>query len=169
MDDLREHIGTVISTAGYRRAIVVVAVLLIALFGYSRYSHVESTSESDRNRVSVVAAAKTEVASLLSINTATAQADIDRLVGGATQEFRIDLTEQAKGLLKAAKGSKAHSSGTVVSAGLEKYAPDQAVVLVAANRSATGDRKKSVARYQIRVTLDRNDQHWLVSSMEALS
>ena len=121
--------------------------------------------DRDEQRSAVLAAARSEVTSLMNINYATAQRDLDRVIAGATGDLRHQFEVQRSHVSSLAR-TKSVLAGSVVSTGLlwvhESEHTARAVV-AAAGTDSTGGATPSQRHYRWVLTLLDKGGHWLVS------
>lgn len=148
-------------------AVVLVAVALLLLTGQRALAWQE-----ERTRVAdakdVIAAATAEVEGLVDISSATSDADMKKLLAGATAGFRTELAAQADRLQQALTDNAVRASGEVVSAGIVKLAGGRATVIVAAAGSVQNKQTTAAEprNYRLTVDLQRVKGDWLVSGLE---
>lgn len=114
------------------------------------------------------AAARSEVEGLIQVSGATSEQDLDRLLDGATAEFRTELEVQADHLRQALSKNEVTATGEVVSTGLAKLEDGRATVIVAAVGTVKNKQtaKAEPRNYRLRVDLQQDDGRWLVSGLE---
>ena len=116
------------------------------------------------------AAAGGLVTRLLSYDAATIEADATAARAVATGPFRDEysrlLTDR---IIPAAREQQAHSTAEATRHAVVASSPNQVVVLVFLNQTTTGNHLPAprVDAGSARVTLDRTDDGWQVSGMEA--
>ena len=146
-------------------ALVVVALLAVAgQRGLSwQDERQRATDEKD-----AAAAATAEVEGLIEISGATSKKDLDKLLDGATAEFRAELEAQADRLRKALSKNKVTATGEVSSTGVVKLEDGRATVIVAAAGTVENDQTAEAEprNYRLRVDLQQDDDRWLVSGLE---
>lgn len=145
---------------------LVVVVLLAVATWQALVWRSEGNTQDDRE--AAIAAASAEVEGLIGISGATSDADLKKLLAGATAAFRADLEEQADRLTQEVAKNKVEASGEVVSAGIVKFDDDRATVIVAAAGSVKNKstKKAEPRNYRLSVDLQRTDGKWLVSGLE---
>lgn len=128
--------------------------------------------QDERSRVSdekaASAAATAEVEGLIDISGSTSEADMDRLLEGATAGFRSELEAQAERLKKALSDNAVKATGEAVSTGVAKLDDDRATVIVAAVGTVANKKTKAAEprNYRLQVDLQKTDGTWLVSGLE---
>jgi len=152
---------------------LILALLVLALLGVAgqRAWAWEAERQRTHDSVDVVAAASDEVTGLIGISGSTSKDDIDRLLGGATADFRSELASQADRLRTTLTRNKVTATGSVVSAGVVKLEDNAATVIVAATGTVRNKQavKPEPRNYRLRVDLTRSAGRWLVSGLEFVS
>lgn len=152
----------------WRSGAVVLAVALLVAFSAQR----ALAWQDERSRVSdekaASAAATAEVEGLIDISGSTSEADMDRLLEGATAGFRSELEAQAERLKKALSDNAVKATGEAVSTGVAKLDDDRATVIVAAVGTVANKKTKAAEprNYRLQVDLQKTDGTWLVSGLE---
>lgn len=153
-----------------RAALAVTCVALLALAGWAVHSglQVRQLRAEDSGRQEAARAAEAEVLGLISVSSATSEADIEELADGATASFRSELEQQSKALREALRGQRVTSTGSVASAGVVSWSPSRARVIVAAKGSVTNRAVKGAQprSYRLQVDLRKVEDRWLVSGLE---
>lgn len=114
------------------------------------------------------AAASAEVEGLIDMSGSTSDADMEKLLAGATADFRSELESQADRLKKALASNKVKAEGEAVSTGVVKLDGDKATVIVAAVGTVKNNSTKEAEprNYRLKVDLLKSDGKWLVSGLE---
>lgn len=110
---------------------IALSVALLAASGYVLWFHHQVDREHQR-RAEFAAAASHAVVTLMSIDSASAQDDVERIVATSTGQFRDDFQSSAEEFVKTAQDSKATTKATVGAAAVESMSAGSAVVLVTA-------------------------------------
>lgn len=160
-----------------RTAVQVLSVLAVALLaaavalGVTVLSHRNDRDALDDARESALAAARQEIINLDSLNHATIDADLKRVIDGATGTFKDQFTRAQADLKSLIVQRKSVSSGTVLQAGVVRADTDTATVLVAVDRSVkdSTDPDGAVAHDRWRVDLEKHGGRWLVSALEPVA
>jgi Mce-associated membrane protein len=149
-------------------AVAIAVVAVLAVYGYQRYASAKGADSVAADRQRTVLAARTEVLALTTVSAKSSQADIKRLLAGATPEFRDQFQQQAQAFVTALKEADVTSTGSIASAGIESMKGDTAVVLVAATGTVKNKNtdKAEPRNYRLRVTLNKSSGKWLVSGMD---
>lgn len=152
------------------RQSVAVILVVAALLAFSAERALAWQSERSlvADEKAAVAAATTEVEGLIDISSSTSDADMTRLLDGATAGFRSELEAQADRLRKALTDNAVKATGEAVSTGVAKLAGDRATVIVAAVGTVANKKTKDAEprNYRLQVDLQEVDGTWLVSGLE---
>jgi Mce-associated membrane protein len=150
---------------------VLVAVLCAALtaagmFGYRWYED----RALDGARQQALAAAKQTTVNFVSVSASSVDRDLQRIVDGATGEFKDQFTRGQSQVRAAIVENKVESRGSVLRAGLVSGDRRAAVVLVAVDATVKNvhapDGRPSHYRIQVDVTRDADSGKWLVSRLQ---
>jgi len=152
-------------------AFIVVALVVMAAFavyGVGRYHALNRADQQSRNSRQAILAARMEVLALTTVSASSSQADIQRLLAGATPGFRAEFQQQAKDFKTALEQADVTSTGNIASAGIESLKGNSATVLVAATGTVKNKNtaKAEPRNYRLRVSLQKTDGRWLVSGMD---
>jgi Mce-associated membrane protein len=131
----------------------VIVAALTALAGWLGY-HAYQKHEEQARRDSFVRTARQAAVNLTTINYTEAEADVQRILDGATGGFRDDFEQRSKPFIDVVKAAQSKSEGTVTDAGLESQRGDAAQVLVAVavkSRTAVGEEAPREWRMRIEV------------------
>lgn len=162
----RRRIGLPSVTPG-RAATTVLVLALLALAGWRGLAWQDARDRLSDEKAAA-AAASAEVEGLIDISGATSDADMARLLDGATADFRSELEAQADRLQKALAANRVEASGEAVSAGVVELDGDRATVIVAATGTVRNKSTRAAEprNYRLKVELVRSDGDWLVSGLE---
>lgn len=162
----RRRIGLPSVTPGLAATTVLVLALL-ALAGWRGLAWQDARDRLSDEKAAA-AAASAEVEGLIDISGATSDADMARLLDGATADFRSELEAQADRLQKALAANRVEASGEAVSAGVVELDGDRATVIVAATGTVRNKSTRAAEprNYRLKVDLVRSDGDWLVSGLE---
>lgn len=162
----RRRIGLPSLTPGLAATTVLVLALL-ALAGWRGLAWQDARDRLSDEKAAA-AAASAEVEGLIDISGATSDADMARLLDGATADFRSELEAQADRLQKALAANRVEASGEAVSAGVVELDGDRATVIVAATGTVRNKSTRAAEprNYRLKVELVRSDGDWLVSGLE---
>lgn len=148
-------------------AIGLVAVVLLVFAGQRALAWQGDRAQLSDGRAAA-AAATAEVEGLIDISGSASDADVKRLLDGATAAFRTELEAQAGRLKKALADNLVKATGEAVSTGVVKLADDRATVIVAAAGTVRNKQTKAAEprNYRLRVELQKVKGDWLVSGLE---
>ncbi len=145
-------------------------VLVLALLALAGWRGLAWQDARDRlaDEKAAAAAASAEVEGLIDISGATSDADMAKLLDGATADFRSELEAQADRLKEALAANKVEATGEAVSTGVVELDGDKATVIVAATGTVQNSSTKAAEprNYRLKVELVRSDGDWLVSGLE---
>ena len=165
---MKERLVTLLGRAsGQAGLVAVVVVALVALAG-ERGLEWQDQRQRVADEKAAAAAATSEVEGLIDISGSTSKDDVEKLLDGATAEFRSELEDQADRLRKALTKNKVTATGDIVSAGVVKLEDGRATVIVAATGTVenTQTAEAEPRNYRLRVDLQQDDDRWLVSGLE---
>jgi Mce-associated membrane protein len=139
---------TVAAPRGARRAAArtrLIATALAALLttalltatGFMLWQHQQAARQQQR-AAEYAAAARQGVVNLMSIDYATAQDSVQRVLDSSTGRFRSNFAETAEDFVKALKDEKIVTKATVNEAAVESMTEDSAVVMVSATSRREG-------------------------------
>lgn len=115
---------------------MVVTCALLAAGGYLFWQH-QGAEREQHSRAEFVSAAGQAVVTLMSINSSTAQDDVQRIVDNSAGQFRDDFQQSAKEFVDVAKQSKVATKASVLAAAVESMTDHSAIVLVTAATTIT--------------------------------
>lgn len=151
---------------------ILATVLAVAIVGLATASvllglRVYEKRQAEAAREAAVAAARQEMVNFLSLDHRTLDRDLDRVLQGATGEFKDMMGSGSSKVQDVMKEAKSSSEGEVLSAGIISIDKDSAEVLVVADATVRSDNtKKPTSRhYRAQLTLERHDGRWLVSNL----
>jgi Mce-associated membrane protein len=152
-------------------ALSVVAVVLLATsvaLAVSVKAHQDDRDALDSARSAAVTAARQEVVNLDSLSWDTIDADLKRVLDGATGTFKDQFSRAQNDLKPVVVQRKSESSGMVLFAGVVRADTDTATVLVAVDRTVkdSTDPSGAVAHDRWRVDLEKHGGRWLVSDLQ---
>ncbi len=152
---------------------VVAGVLLIAsiVLGFLVAGHARSRSDLTSAQGDAVSAARQAIKNLDSLSAATVDADLKRVVDGATGSFKEQFSKAQAELKKVVVERKTVSSATVLSAGLERSDLNSATVLVAVDRTVTDTSTPNgvVAHDRWKMQLEKHSGRWLLATLEPVA
>ena len=155
-----------------RKAVALAAAVLfgcttLAASGYVVWYHRHAAQESQR-RAEFSAAARDAIVTMLTVNAATARADVQRFVDDTTGQFKVGILLGAEDYVKAVEQSKGNSKGTVQAVAVQSMTSDSAIVLVAAKSEASkpGEAKPESRSMRIVVNVERDGGQLRISRVE---
>ena len=144
-------------------------VAFLAATGYMLFTH----QEKNRQRQQIAeyaAAARQGVINLMSIDYATADESVKRVIDGSTGRFRANFEETADDFVKALKDEKIVTKATVNEAAVESLTGDSAVVLISATSRREGQQapkdQQEPRLWRIVLTLQRDGGQIKMSGVE---
>ena len=165
MKELPAPVREGVSSRAVLLALVVVTLLIVAgLRGLAWQGERQLVSDEK----DAAAAARSEVEGLIQVSGANSEQDLERLLDGATAEFRAELGAQADHLRKVLAKYQVTATGEVVSTAVVKLEGGRATVIVAAVGTVKTKQKaeEEPRNYRLRVDLQQDDDRWLVSGLE---
>lgn len=119
--------GSVVLTA-----LFVVVVLALLTAGVYLFMGLRSANADDARSEQFVQTARQTVLNLTTIHPDSAQEDVDRLLAGASGDFKAEFEGREAPFVEVVKQAKVDSNGEIIEAGIESEGDDFAEVLVAA-------------------------------------
>jgi Mce-associated membrane protein len=124
----------------------------------------------DRAHQQALAAAKQTTVDFVSVSAASVDRDLQRIVAGATGDFRDEFTRGQAQVRAAVVENNVDSKGSVLRAALVSGDRDAAVVLVAVDATVSNAKspegRASHYRIQVDMARDRGSGHWLVAKLQ---
>lgn len=152
--------------------VVVAAVLtavLLATTGYLLVAHRQDSLQR-RQIAEYAAAARQGVINLMSIDYATADESVKRVLDGSTGRFRANFEETADDFVKALKDEKIVTKASVNGAAVESMTDDSAVVLLSATSRREDQRapkdQQEPRLWRVVLTLQRDGGQIKMSAVE---
>lgn len=145
-------------------AIVVSLSVLVGWLGFGAYhAHQEQASQNQLLQV-----ARQGALNLTTIDWQHAEADMQRILDGATGQFHDDFASRSQPFIEVVKQAKSTSVGTITEAGLESEDDGHARVLVAVAVKATaeGAPEQDSRAWRMRITVQRDGDQPKVSNVE---
>ena len=141
--------------------LLVIAAVVLAV-QLRRYEQVDDA------RAAALAAAKQSALNLTSIDNEEFQADVERVLEGATGSFKADFEARSTELEKILKENEVASEGNVIDAGLVRFdeRTATALVVVDGNVRNVASPEGRVNTYRMRLELEKVDGRWLTSTLE---
>ncbi|MFI0405352.1 hypothetical protein [Actinomadura sp. 3N508] len=151
---------------------IVLSVVVIGLAvasGWLGVITLQNRDEADQKAKAMQSARQMGV-NLMSLDAATAQRDLDRIVSGTTGNLKNKLGSQSKAFLDQITKYKAKSTVSDVDAALVSIDDDSAEVMVSLNGTVTNDKVKNGTPqgYRYQMDLSRVGDRWLVSGLEVV-
>ena len=112
-------------------AFVIVVLALVAAGAYLVVG-LRTSNADDARAERFVQTARQTVLNLTTIHPDSAQADVDRLLEGASGDFKAEFEGREGPFVEVVQQAKVDSNGEIIEAGIESSADDYAEVLVAA-------------------------------------
>lgn len=146
---------------------LVVVVVLSALVGWLGFRTCEARQVQAQQR-QLLQAARQGALNLTTIDWQRADADVGRILDGATGQFYDDFAKRSQPFIEVLKQSKAVTVGTITEAGLESETGDaaQALVAVAVKTSNAGAPDQQPRAWRMRVFVQKVDDDIKVSNVE---
>ena len=144
-------------------------VALAVTAGWLGVSTLHNKDEADQKAKALQSARQMGV-NLLSLDAATAQRDLDRIVAGTTDELKNKLASQSNAFMQQITKFKAKSTVSDVDAALVTFDGDSAEAMVSLNGTVTNDKVKNGTPqgYRYQMDLRQVDGRWLVSGLEVV-
>jgi Mce-associated membrane protein len=142
-----------------------VAVVVAAITGYRWYRQ----QRLDDAHQAALAAARQTTVNFVSVSASTVDRDLQRVLAGATGDFRDEFKRGEPQVRTAVVDNKVDSHGTVLRAGLVSGDSDSATVLVAVDATVKNVNAPQgrLSHYRIQVDLAKDRSgHWLVSRLQ---
>ena len=154
--------------AGVVAAALVTAALLAAT-GYMTWQHFQQVRERQQ-AAEYSAAARQGVINLMSIDYATAQDSVKRVLDGSTGRFKTNFADTADDFVKALRDEKIVTKATVNDAAVESMTSDSAVVLISATSRREGPQapkdQQEPRLWRVVLTLERDGDQIKMSGVE---
>jgi Mce-associated membrane protein len=145
--------------------LVLAAALAAAVFGGYRWYGDRALDEA---REAALAAARQTAVNFVSVSASSVDRDLQRIVAGATGEFKDEFVRGQAQVRSAIVENKVESTGTVLRAGLVSGDRRSAVVLVAVDATVKNVKAPEgrPSHYRIQVDVTRDGGTWLVSRLQ---
>jgi Mce-associated membrane protein len=127
----------------------------------------EDRTES-RRREAILRAARQEAVNLTTIDAEHLDRDIQRILDGATGEFKEQFAAGSNELTNVLTTSKSTSTGEVLEAGIVTADDDSAQVLVVVDSRITNAQEPQgrLSHYRLQLDLVRQGSRWLTARLE---
>ncbi|WP_254900705.1 hypothetical protein [Rhodococcus sp. 1168] len=136
-------------------SLFVVVVLALLAGGVYLFLANRATSAEDAQAERFVQTARQTVLNLTTIHPDSAQEDVDRLLAGASGDFKAEFEGREGPFVDVVKQARVDSNGEIIEAGIENISDDAADVLVAARAMVkNSDAEEPQPRdFRLRVTV----------------
>lgn len=164
-DDAERQGGTPLRPAtGF---ILAVALVLSMVLGWM-VVRVHHSREDQAERHAMLQVARQGAVNLTTIDWQQADADVRRIMDGATGEFYEDFAQRSGPFIDMVKRFRSTSVGTVTEAGLESATAGGAHALVAVTvaKSDSGDSEQQPRSWRLRISVQKIDDAIKVSNVE---
>jgi Mce-associated membrane protein len=145
-------------------AVVVSLSILVGWLGFRAYqAHQEQALQSQ-----LLQAARQGALNLTTIDWQHAEGDMQRILDGATGQFRDEFASRSQPFIEVVKQAKSTSVGTITEAGLESEEGGHARVLVAVavKTSTAGAPEQDPRAWRMRITVQKDGDQAKVSNVE---
>ena len=141
--------------------VVAAAALSMAASGLS-----DARAESAR-RSAILRAARQQATNLTTIDAQRLDQDVQRILDGATGDFKAQFEAGSKDLTEVLTTSRSVSKGEVLEAGIVTSDADSAQVLVVVDSTITNaqEPKGRLSHYRMQLDLVRQGGQWLTSQL----
>lgn len=138
--------------------------ILTALLGFRAYH----AYQADGQRALFLQVGRQGALNLTTIDWRDADTDVQRILDGATGQFRDDFAQRAGPFTDVVKQAKSTSEGTVAQAGMESMTDDGAQILVAINVKTMidGAPQQHPRAWRMRISVQRAGEDTKVSNVE---
>lgn len=162
------------TSSGWSRALVFVPpALLAALIAVLVWLFLQVHSYDDRNsaRTAALTAARIEATNLMTISYRTANRDLDRIINGATGQFRTQFETQKKQFPDVLAKAKSVAVGQIITSGLVSLRGSTAHVVIAIDQTVSNaqttaaHQSEQLKHYRIVMTLKHIRGRWLASDV----
>ncbi|MBY6414682.1 hypothetical protein HQ346_24155 [Rhodococcus sp. BP-252] len=149
-------------------ALFLVVVLALLAAGISLSYAVRSAAAQDERNQRFVQTARQTVLNLTTIHPDSAQQDVDRLLAGASGDFKAEFEGREGPFVEVVQQARVDSNGEIIEAGMESSTADSADVLVAARAMVqNSDAAEPEPRdFRLRVTVVDDDGVMTASRVE---
>ena len=152
--------------------VLVLATVFFAVRGTSEEPGTVAAAAMSRQYGAVTAAARQETEAFLTVDYRHLAPSANRVLAGATGQFKREYQEAEVHLRSAARQSKATSKGTVRAVGIGDLDGDSAIVYVAADStvSNTSTGHKAEPRYyRLQLQMTKVGGTWLTANLQFVS
>lgn len=147
--------------------VLTVAVLLLMMLGWLAV-RVHHSRDAQFARHEMLQVARQGALNLTTIDWQQADADVRRIMDGATGAFYEDFAQRSGPFIDMVRKFRSTSVGTVTEAGLESTTADgaQALVAVTVAKSDSGDSEQQPRSWRLRISVQKVDDEIKVSNVE---
>src|SRR5277367_1553609 len=144
-------------------AMVVVLAGLVGWLGFRAYQ----SHQAQAQRSQFLQVARQGALNLTTIDWQHAEADVHRILDGATGEFYDDFAKRSQPFIEVLKQAKAKTVGTITEAGLESQTADsaQALVAVSVQTSNAGEAEQVPRAWRMRIDVQKVGDQVKVSNV----
>jgi Mce-associated membrane protein len=144
-------------------AIVVVLAGLVGWLGFRVYQ----SQQAQAQRSQFLQVARQGALNLTTIDWQHAEADVHRILDGATGEFYDDFAKRSQPFIEVLKQAQAKTVGTITEAGLESETTDsaQALVAVSVQTSNAGEPEQVPRAWRMRINVQKVGDQVKVSNV----
>ncbi len=145
----------------------VVVIALGSMVGWQGYRAAE-VRQAQETRNAIVAAARQGAIDLTTIDFATVDTDIKRILDASSGTFHDDFAQRAQPFIDAVKQAQSKSEGTVSAAGLQTQNGEQGQVLVAVSvkTSNAAAQEQQPRAWRMRMDVQRVGDEFKVSNVQ---
>lgn len=149
-------------------AVFVILMVTLLAFGAYLALGLRATDAEDARGERFVQTARQTVLNLTTIHPDSAQEDVDRLLAGASGDFKAEFEGREGPFVDVVKQARVDSNGEIIEAGIESASDDSADVLVAARAMVqNSDAAEAQPRdFRLRVTVVDSDGVMTASRVE---
>ncbi|KZS65309.1 hypothetical protein [Mycobacterium pseudokansasii] len=148
-------------------------VVVVTLGGLSGWwgLRIHQAQQAQEQRSRYLQVARQSALNLTTIDWQHAEADVRRILDGATGEFYTDFSKRSQPFIEVLQQAKATTAGTVTEAGLESETADGAEVLVAVSvqTSNAGEPEPVPRAWRMRISVQRVDGQLKVKNVGFVS
>ncbi|MCU1693275.1 MAG: hypothetical protein JWM64_2366 [Frankiales bacterium] len=146
-------------------------VLALVVVGVVYGLQLRSAHATESRRADALQAAKQEALNLTSVDGTGIEQDLQRVLEGASGQFREEFEGQSKSLAGVLKDNKVTAEGKVLDAGLSRFDDRSAtaVVIIDSDVSNKAIPKGQTRTYRMQLELERVGDRWLTSSLQFVS
>jgi Mce-associated membrane protein len=144
-------------------AVVVVLAGLVGWLGFRAYQ----SHQAQAQRSQLLQVARQGALNLTTIDWQHADADVHRILDGATGEFYDDFAKRSQPFIEVLKKAQAKTVGTITEAGLESQTTDsaQALVAVSVQTSNAGEPEQVPRAWRMRINVQKVGDQVKVSNV----